>query len=234
MRWALWKLACGEPQICHVWKRILEKFPGIAVRRALSVLDRWWVPVSSIVLRPTHRIPPVSCTSLVTQSGWPMHASFVTTHVPHCLALTLSCSTHYHAVSLYRVLTLSHVHFRTNCHMLSPSVSIWHCLALFRIHLIVGHATGQFSAPALSHAQFDATFNAQVTPTVVAPTVAAHTHCCANHIYTTVAPYSTPLITLTIVTLILHHIAHHSAHQPLLYQLLLKQTPVNRPRGLLH
>ena len=93
----------------------------------------------------------------------------------HCLALTLSRSTRSHTVSLYLVLTLSHVRFRTSCHMVSSSVNVSHRLALFRIHLTVCHATGQFNAPTLSHAHFDPPFNAQVTRTVAAPTVAAHT-----------------------------------------------------------
>merc|ERR1711966_497187 len=56
---------------------------------------------------------------------------------------------------------------------------------------------GQFNAPTLSHARFDAPFNAQVTPTVAIPTVTAHTHSCADHCCTTAAPYSTPLVTQT-------------------------------------
>ena len=52
---------------------------------------------------------------------------------PHCLALTLSRSTRPHTVSLYLVLTLSHVRFRISCHMVSPSVNVSHRLALIRI-----------------------------------------------------------------------------------------------------
>ena len=116
----------------------------------------------------------------------------------HCLALTLSRSTRSHTVSLYLVLSLSHVRFRTSCHMVSSSVNVSHRLALFRTHLIVCCATGQFNAPTLSHARFDAPFNAQVTPTVATPTVTAHTHCCADHCCTTAAPYSTPLTTQSV------------------------------------
>ena len=142
----------------------------------------------------------------------------------HCLALSRS---HTEARSLYR----------TSCHMVSSSVNISHRLALFRLHLTVCRATGRFNAPTLSHARFDAPFNAQVPPTVVAPSVAAHTHCCANHCCTTAAPYSTPLITPTTAALILHHTAHHSSHQPLLRQSLLNQPLLHRPllhRPLLH
>ena len=90
--------------------------------------------------------------------------------------------------------------------MVSSSVNVSHRLALFRIHLTVCRATGQFNAPTLSHAQFDAPFNAQVTPTVAIPTVTAHTHSCctiqhtahhSNHCCTNTAPYSTPLVTQT-------------------------------------
>ena len=134
----------------------------------------------------------------------------------HCLALTLSRSTRSHTVSLYLVLSLSHIRFGTSCHMVSSSANVSHRLALFRTHLIVCCATGQFNAPTLSHARFDAPFNAQVTPTVASatPTVTAHTHSCAdhclhyccttqhtahhsNHCCTNTAPYSTPLVTQT-------------------------------------
>ena len=96
---------------------------------------------------------------------------------PYCLALTLSRSTRSHTVSLYLVLTLSHVRFHTSFHMVSSSVNVSHLFALFRMHLTVCRATGQPSVQrtdivaTLSHARFDA----QVTPTVAAPTVAAHT-----------------------------------------------------------
>ena len=116
----------------------------------------------------------------------------------HCLALTLSRSTRSHTVSLYLVLSLSHIRFGTSCHMVSSSANVSHRLALFRTHLIVCCATGQFNAPTLSHARFDAPFNAQVTPTVATPTVTAHTHCCADHCCTTAAPYSTPLTTQSV------------------------------------
>merc|ERR1711966_506239 len=82
---------------------------------------------------------------------------------------------------------------------------------------------GQFNAPTLSHARFDAPFNAQVTPTVAIPTVTAHTHSCADHCCTTAAPYSAPLISATTAALILHHTAHHSSHRPMLHQTLLDQ-----------
>ena len=206
-------LAVGSPKTCLFRKGS----SGIAGHLASSVLGRWWVPVLSIVSRPAHRIPPVSCTSLLTQSWWPMHRCLSQpTTSPHCLALTLSRSTRSHTVSLYLALTLSHVRFRTSCHMVSSSVNVSHRLALFRIHLTVCHATGQFNAPTLSHAHFDAPFNAQVTRTVAAPTVAAHTllrqpqlhYWCtiqhsehtAHHINrccTYTAPYSTPLGTPT-------------------------------------
>ena len=39
-------------------------------------------------------------------------------------------------VSLYLVLTLSHVHSRTGCLMVSSCVNVSHRLALFRIHAI--------------------------------------------------------------------------------------------------
>ena len=116
----------------------------------------------------------------------------------HCLALTLSRSTRSHTVSLYLVLSLSHIRFGTSCHMVSSSANVSHRLALFRTHLIVCCATGQFNAPTLSHARFDAPFNAQVTPTVATPTVTAHTHSCADHCCTTAAPYSTPLTTQSV------------------------------------
>ena len=116
----------------------------------------------SSVYSPSRDDPCTRCLSQPTTSS-------------HCLALTLSRSTRSHTVSLYLVLTLSHVRFRTSCHMVSSSVNVSHRLALFRIHLTVCHATGQFNAPTLSHAHFDAPFNAQVTRTVAAPTVAAHT-----------------------------------------------------------
>ena len=54
-------------------------------------------------------------------------------------------------------------------------------IALYSAYTWLCRATGQFNAPTLSHARFDALSNAQVPPTVVAPIVAAHTHCCANH-----------------------------------------------------
>ena len=155
----------------------------------------------------------------------------------HCLALTLSRSTRSHTVSLYLVLSLSHIRFGTSCHMVSSSANVSHRLALFRTHLIVCCATGQFNAPTLSHARFDAPFNAQVTPTVATPTVTAHTHCCADHCCTTAAPYSTPLITATTAALILHHTAHRSSHRPMLHQTLLDQPLLHRPllhRPLLH
>ena len=171
--------AVGSPKTCLFRK---GSSSGIAGHLASSVLGRWWVPVLSIVSRPAHRIPPVSCTSLLTQSWWPMHRCLSQpTTSPHCLALTLSGSTRSHTVSLYLVLTLRHVRFFAPAaiSMVSPSVNISHRLALFRLHLTVCRATGQFNAPTLSHARFDAPFNAQVPPTVVAPSVAAHTHCCA-------------------------------------------------------
>ena len=180
-----------------------DRFPGIAVRRKMrrDACDHcWWVPVSFIVSRPTHHIPPVSCTRLSTQSEWPMHALFVTTHhITHCLALTLSRSTRSHTVSLYRVLTLIHVRFRTSWYMVSSSVNVSHRLALFRIHLIVCRATGQF----------------YIEPRTVRRTNqrtgSAHcccSNCCCTH---TVLP--------TTAALLMHHTytAHRSSHQPLLH-----------------
>ena len=134
--------------------------------------------IHCVASSPSHSTSLVHPFQLFTQSEWPMHALFnlsQPTTSPHCLALTLSRSTRSHTVSLYLVLTLSHVRFRTSCHMVSSSANVSHRLALFRIHLTVCRATGQFNAPTLSHARFDAPFNAQVTPTVAAPTIAAHT-----------------------------------------------------------
>ena len=146
------------------------------------------------------------------------HARAVCHSPPHCLAPTLSRSTRSHTVSLYLVLTLSHVRFHTSFHMVSSSVNVSHLFALFRMHLTVCRATGQPSVQrtdivaTLSHARFDA----QVTPIVAATTVAAHTllrqpllhycctiqhttrhtnrcctdHCCTNHCCTShAAPY---------------------------------------------
>ena len=75
----------------------------------------WWVPVSSIVSHPTHHIPPVSCTRLFTQSEWPMHALFVTTHhinvglitsPQSTRALPMTCTGHLRAFLLYRVFSI--------------------------------------------------------------------------------------------------------------------------------
>ena len=139
---------------------------------------------------------------------------------PQCLALTLSRSTRSHTVSPYLVLTPSHVRFRTSAAAtwyLPLSTSRIVSLYSAYIWLCVARQDNSINAPTLSHARFDAPFNAQVQPTVAAPTVAAHTlllqphlhYWCTmqhtahhtNHCYTNTAPYST---------------WHHSAHQPLL------------------
>ena len=113
---------------------------------------------------------------------------------PHRLALTLSRSTRSHTVSLYLVLTLSHVRFRTSCHMISSSVNVSHRLALIRIHLTVCRATGEFNAP--------------TEPRTVRRTIqrTGNTHCCCSDCCCThsVAP--------TAAALLMHHIAHRSSH----------------------
>ena len=129
-----------------------------------------------------------------------MHASFVTTHHVHRLSRshTISLYSLSHCLALSRSLTesrsLSHQlpHGIFLCHRLTPSRFIPHTPDLSCC------VTGQFNAPTLSHARFDAPFNAQVTPTVATPTVTAHTHCCADHCCTTAAPYSTPLTTQSV------------------------------------
>jgi hypothetical protein len=118
---------------------------------------------------------------------------------PHCLALTLSRSTRSHTVSLYLVLILSHVRFRTSCHimMVSSSVNVSHRLALFPIHLTVCRVTGQ----------------SDTEPRTVRRTIrrTGNTHCCCSSCCCThtVAP--------TTAALLMHHTAHRSSHQPLLH-----------------
>ena len=146
--------------------------------RACEAEDCWWVPVSSIVSRPAHRIPPVSCTRLFTLSGWPMHASFVTTH--HVPTLSRSHTISLYALSHCLALSRSHTESRSLLHQLPHHDGIF-LAALATSHIVSLHSPYIWLCVAwqdnliLSHARFDAPFNAQVTPNVAAPTVAAHT-----------------------------------------------------------
>ena len=123
-----------------------------------------------------------------------MHALFVTTHhIPHCLALTLSRSTCSHTVSLYRVLTLSHVRFRTSCHMVSSSVNVSHRLVLFPIHLTVCRVTGQFDTE----------------PRTVRRTIqrTGNAHCCYSNCYCAHTLLCRPLLHYCCT---IQHTAHHT------------------------
>jgi hypothetical protein len=93
---------------------------------------------------------------------------------PHIVSLShyLALRTRSHTASLYLVLILSHVRFRTSCHMVSSSVNVSHRLALFPIHLTVCRATGQFD---IEPRTVRRTIQRTGTPTVAAPAVAAHT-----------------------------------------------------------
>ena len=130
---------------------------------------------------------------------------------PHCLALTLSRSTRSHTVSLYLVLILSHVRFRTSCHMVSSSVNVSHRLALFPIHLTVCCATERSDTePRTVRRTIRRAGNAHCC---YSNCYCAHTllcqpllhYCCtiqhtahhSNHCCTNTAPYSTPLVTQT-------------------------------------
>ena len=99
-----------------------DRFSGIAVRamRVSTYEDCWWVPVSSIVSRPAHRIPPVSCTRLFTLSEWPMHALFVTTH--HVPTLSRSHTISLYALSHCLALSRSHTESRSLSHQLPHGI----------------------------------------------------------------------------------------------------------------
>ena len=191
-------LAVGSPKTCLFRKGS----SGIAGHLASSVLGRWWVPVLSIVSRPAHRIPPVSCTSLLTQSWWPMHRCLSQpTTSPHCLALTLSGSTRSHTVSLYLVLTLRHVRF------IAPAV-IWY------LPLSTSHTVSLYSAYTwlCVARQDDSTHRHWATH--------GSTHH-STHRYHPLLLLQVLLRTHTVVpttaALLLHHTAHRSSHQPLLH-----------------
>ena len=150
---------------------------------------------------------------------------------------------HSHTISLYALshclaLSRSHTESRSLSHQLPHgfflcqrlTMTQCHRLALFRMHLTVCRATGQFDT------------EPRTAQRTIQRTGSTHcccsNHCCAHTVLPTTAalatdaPCSTPLITPTTATLILHHAAHHSAHQPLLHQSLLNQPLLHRP--LLH
>ena len=96
---------------------------GACWQRAMHVStceDCWWVPVSSIVSRPAHRIPPLLCTRLFTLSEWPMHALFVTTH--HVPTLSRSHTISLYALSHCLALSRSHTESRSLSHQLPHGI----------------------------------------------------------------------------------------------------------------
>ena len=127
----------------------LGRFPGIAVQRCVSV-PAW--TAGECRSHPLCRVQPIA----FHQSRAPVYSPCLNnpcilllsqpTTSPQCLALTRSHSTRSHTVPFYLVLILSHVRFRTSCHimMVTSSINVSHRLALFPIHLTVCRVTGRF------------------------------------------------------------------------------------------
>ena len=233
MRWGLWKWVSGgggggAQNLSRLGKVSRNSSPSDACQyvRGLLVSARL---IHCVASSPSHS------TSLVhpfIRPVWMTHARVVCHNPPRPHIVSLS---HYLAL---RALTLSRsISFSYWVTFAFAPVATWY-LPLSTSHIVSRYSPYIWSCVArqdnliLSHAQFDAPFNAQVTPAVAAPAVAAHTllhqpqlrYWCRtiqhtthhiNHCYTNTAPYSTPL-----------------GHQPLLHQLLLHRPLLHRP--LLH